>query len=340
MKYYLILGYQTFEKYQKFGTVEIYLNDQLIDQFQSDQEQGTMNIFHNATVDKNTTLENYLKQSCLTVSKEIHNLGPIIMNDKSYQFSGNQLIHLITRSGTSQPNINTIDGQPDRVDPIKYLKTALTQVSEQIANFWKWYESRPYWITGKQPSHFKIFEIDDANFKAKSVNHLKLKIVGGPSNHSNGFVSKRNMISLFPIIFVPENLLQDNIIERLFNKTKKIFCKNFTLNSFPFFVKDNKLPVSKNNKKKTKYDPVFSIENPPVQWPAPNYYVANESQDNYFLVGQPIGGNREINFYIHKKHKIYSIHATPHTPKGFWQLNLGFVHLYKKLAKSLQKQHK
>lgn len=41
MKYYLIIGYQLLEKYKEFPTVRAYLNGQLVDEFECDNEQTT-----------------------------------------------------------------------------------------------------------------------------------------------------------------------------------------------------------------------------------------------------------------------------------------------------------
>ena len=41
MKYYLIIGYQLVEKHKEFPTVRVYINEQLIDEFECDNEQAT-----------------------------------------------------------------------------------------------------------------------------------------------------------------------------------------------------------------------------------------------------------------------------------------------------------
>ena len=41
MKYYLIIGYQLLEKHKEFPTVRVYINEQLIDEFECDNEQAT-----------------------------------------------------------------------------------------------------------------------------------------------------------------------------------------------------------------------------------------------------------------------------------------------------------
>lgn len=40
MKYYLIIGYQLFEKYREFPTIRVYLNDAMLDEFLCDNEES------------------------------------------------------------------------------------------------------------------------------------------------------------------------------------------------------------------------------------------------------------------------------------------------------------
>jgi hypothetical protein len=76
MKYYLIIGYQLLEKYREFPTVRAYINGELVDEFECDNEQTTKisakfttdihfcaehseNVLHNSTTHEFTATKKY-----------------------------------------------------------------------------------------------------------------------------------------------------------------------------------------------------------------------------------------------------------------------------------------
>ena len=44
MKYYLVIGYQTIEKWRNPGRIQLFLNDQLLDDFVVDSDKSVENI--------------------------------------------------------------------------------------------------------------------------------------------------------------------------------------------------------------------------------------------------------------------------------------------------------
>jgi hypothetical protein len=259
MKYYLIIGYQTLEKFRDYGRIQLYFNDLLLEDFTADEENNITNIFHNTNINHDTRVFETMYHS-------------------------------------KQPKEN-------------YFKKSIYRV----------YDS--------QPKKIKVLEIDSNEFQRANITKLTIKIVGGPSNNANGFISKRNMVVIFPVFLLPKFSFAFDLLNRVYNKMKENFFSKYKLNSYPFYIKDNEVPQPNE-------DGTYIINKKPLQWPGPNYVPINENSKNCLLLGQPIGNDCEINFYIHKKHKIYSIHTSPKPPVGKWQLNLCFINLYEKLIKS------
>ncbi len=190
-----------------------------------------------------------------------------------------------------------------------------------------YFKDSQYRVYESQPKRIKVIEIDSNEFQRANITKLTIKIVGGPSNNANGFISKRNMVVIFPVFLLPKFGFTFDILDRIYNKMKKNFFSKYKLNSYPFYIENNEVPQPNE-------DGTYTINKKPLQWPGPNYVPINENSKNCLLLGQPIGNDCEMNFYIHKKHKIYSIHTSPNPPIGKWQLNLCFVNLYEKLVKS------
>ena len=287
MKYYLLVGYQTIEKFREFAKIQIYLNNRLLEEFICNETKTINNIFHNTAIEPKTDMLDTL----------YHSKQPKIINIKKNgktRFIAEK--HYKIWHGRGWQLVNT---------------------GKKVSN---------YKVYGSQPKKIKVFELDAKEFSSVDINHIKIKIVGGPSNNTNGFVSKRNMVVIFPIFLIPKFCFDLNLLNRLFDKMKKNFCQSHQCNSYPFYIKKKREPQPKK-------DGTFFLNDTPIQWPGPNYIPKEKNSKNCFLLGEPIGNDCEIDLFVHKKHKIHMIHTTSDTPKGKWQFNLCFLNLYEKLIK-------
>jgi hypothetical protein len=370
MKYYLVFGYQTIEKWRNFGRIQLFLNEKLVEDFPAENEKSYNKIFHNVVVSNETSINQYILDSNHDKSFLTNKHPPILSNKhtpKQFEYIDKNAVqdygerltaeefakfgqyhtynykkHQFSLTDTFLKQIQNqkslkfkyfnsegkeieIDDKNDFVNQVLYQKRKIERRKEKV-------KVLPLQVQNSQPAQFKVYELDEDQLSSHKHNTFKLKIVGGWSNNTNGFVNKHNMIALFPLLLFPETFLQQHLIERIWEKSKKFFCSKTQMNSYPFYIMNNQLPQPKGNG-------TFTISNPPAQWPGPNW--ANSAHpDRYWLLGQPIGGDCEMTFYIHKKHRIYSLHNTKTPPQGLWQLNLCFLHIYKKLANLIQKQHK
>lgn len=326
MKYYLVFGYQTIEKWRDFGRIQLFLNEKLVEDFPADNEKSNAKIFHNAKVHQSTNIEQYIENSK-------QDKKTMFMTDyvyKHFQFPPDFYIFDQLNYWCQKKNITPKNYIKDKVGNAFHFEkydihpqTLLNRVRAQQEKSQKDYESwieankeKSYDAVNYQPSALKIIEINSDNLDNEKINHLQIVVLGGPSNHTNGFVSKKNMISIFPVYFFPKKIMDINFLSSLYEKAKKMFLLDYELNSFPYYI-------SKQNTAKST----------PVQWPGPNYFIEDGKEK---FLGQPIGSNQIINFYIHKKHGIYSLHNTKTAPQGHWQLNLCFLHIYKRLVDFIQ----
>ena len=63
MKYYLVFGYQTIEKWRDFGRIQLFLNEQLVEDFPAENEKSYNKIFHNVVVNNETSINQYILDS-------------------------------------------------------------------------------------------------------------------------------------------------------------------------------------------------------------------------------------------------------------------------------------
>ena len=283
MKYYLVIGYQSIEKWREYGRIQILLNNNLLDDFPADNE-NQIDISHK----HNINLEN------------VNSFADFILEN---QFD----------------------------DQIDADMTVLNR------------DQKKFRIQQSQPKKLRVLEIESQNLQNK--NTLLIRIVGGPSNNQNGFVSKKNMISIFPVFLIPAGVFRSTKLVSKFIKANKKFYKrhNAFMQHYPFFAnyklqqKDNELNTELQIETVTE-DVDYKLAYTPIQWPGTNYHRSGKNLYNLF--GNFIGGNKDIELFLHKKHNTFMISPFEHTPKGIWQINMCFVHLYEKLANLIQKQHK
>lgn len=329
MKYYLVIGYQTIEKWRNPGRIQLFLNDQLLDDFVVDSDKSVENICHNTFIDRKKTLKDFIFDS--QKSKNTMFTTPFDYAGSKF-VGGNTHIKLLERDLREKGNSLCVLNNQNKwiqIDNVtKFLQGFKNHVRRNERSFKNWLERLPFQTYKSQPAQLKLYQLNARQFDLYQNNKLKLKIIGGWSNHTNGFVNKHNMIALFPLLLFPEKFLQENYIERIWEKSKKFFSGEVQMNSYPFYIMNDQIPQPKGNG-------TFTISKPPAQWPGPNW-ANSDHPDRYWLLGQPVGGDCEMTFYIHKKHRIYSLHSTKTVPQGQWQLNLCFLHIYKRLVDFIQ----
>ena len=305
MKYYLFIGYHTIEKFLQYAKIQVHLGDRLLEEFPADSTDVT-NIFHNTTIDKDTTLLDTLyhaRQPKVVTIKKINRV-----KDRSMMGRGD-------------------------AGEIKIINEKELRVWESRG--WIKSNDKPessYTVNTSQPKKIKVIEIDSTEFEYANITNLKIKVVGGPSNNTNGFITKRNMVILFPIFLIPQFCFDLNVVIKYFNMAKKNFLSNYKLNSYPFYFKNT------GEEPRPRHDRTYFIPEIPIQWPGPNFIPKKVNGKNCFLFGEPIGNDCEFNFFVHKKHKIYMLHTSINPPIGKWQLNLCFVNLYEKLVRQSNKK--
>ena len=355
MKYYLILGYETIEKFREFGRIQIFLNGTMLEDFPADNEESISNIFHNTTIENNTTLDKTIHNSKQSKTElETSNLTLAVQAVKSYaenfgkktkEYEDIQLAGHWLHSGSpflkgQLTNLNHANKHEMMKIIAKHVPDIFLQMFNNTYDRKNYLTDTPvqkvekkestYRVYDRQPKKFKIFYIDSTAFKDKLINKITISVKGGPSNATNGFTSKRNMIVIFPIFLIPEKMFKYETLNKLYERNKKYFLNNqFELNSYPFYTK-NFTQVPQPNSNGT-----YTINEKPLQWPGLNYMPIDIRSNDCWLLGQPIGDHCIFNLYIHKKHKIYTIHHTPTPPKGRWQLNLCLVNMFEQLAKRL-----
>ena len=188
------------------------------------------------------------------------------------------------------------------------------------------------------PKKIKMFVLDDSQFADENILHLKIN--GGPSNYTNGFVTKHNTILIFPIFLLPLDFFKDNnFYQKLFDKNKKIFYMHkkykqrkdgsidYKLTYLPWYER------IKNTVKNADSNLEMEISNPTYQWPGPNVASNPKSDGKYANLMMANGNDFELQFNIQKKHHIHMLQAFDKKPTGLIQLNMVFMALYDQLKR-------
>jgi hypothetical protein len=276
MKYYLIIGYTTFDRYEKFAQLQVFIDDVLIEQFDAD------NVQH--------------KQYSKTLPLGMKFADTFNTPDLNYSW------HL------NDPNLD-LDVE------IKF----------------------------DCPQKFKVIQIDSQQLKTCSK--LQIKIIGGPSNYTNGFINKYNLVQIFPLFLVPEILvtnqsLNDNFFKRtrkyyhLFKRTRDTQdYKKTSLALFPHcLISQNDLKIIFSGSKDEDYQNALKKYSDSIQWPGTNLMRYITKDNEYIdMIGRRIGGNYQIEQFIHKKHGIHFLHNNKKPPKGWAWFSLIWYALKDKL---------
>ena len=191
------------------------------------------------------------------------------------------------------------------------------------------------------PKKYKVVELDESVFSKDKVGKLKIQVKGGPTNYTNGFVTKTNTLLIFPVFLIPEIFFDTklNLPEKVFTKNKNFFHKFVTrtkdyymrMQSFPFYNSRNLWIEINGQLKKGKSFHDAVVQDKQLQWPGPNYCENADQKGRYFILGSDIGQDFAMQFYIHRKHKIYSLQAFEDAPIGYFQLNLVYSCMLSKL---------
>ena len=76
----------------------------------------------------------------------------------------------------------------------------------------------------KTPKGNKIFELDSSDWV--DGDQLRIEILGNNSNYNNGFMTKRSLVSLRPILLLPETLMNnEGLLKRIAKKSNLITYK-------------------------------------------------------------------------------------------------------------------
>jgi len=288
MKYYLIIGYRTYEKYWEFGKIQVFGDGKFIDEFKADNE---------------------------------------------YSFTHKKVLSLGCPKGTPNIRYTGINYNLSLHDPDN------TCSGQLIFDC---------------PKKFQIIEINEEYIG--KINRIQIKVTGGPSNNANGFMNKANMVQIFPVFLFPENVLwnkslTDEIYRRHYRYSwkkqqeidPKLYDVDLALGNFP-----HDLIEYRQGQMETMYsgdinDPThndlckkYSAD---IQWPGPNFINLKKNGKTYHTwIGQPRGGDYGLEYYVHKKHKIYFLHTSSQISKPRILLNMIWYSLIEKLQKAIEQK--
>ena len=357
MKYYLIIGYQSLEKFRQYTRMQVFLNDIMLEDFDLNSEDSISNIFQNSSITDKTTLADAIhnsKQSKTNLDTSNDTLVVEALKKYRRELQKKRKVRNETLEKAEtllfknldimlKQKMETMDHEvKDAVMKIlaKHVPERFLKMFNNTYDKKHYLNNTPvtkddklkstYRVCDTQPKKLKILQIDSTAFNTKKVNKLTFHIKGGPSNDTNGFISKRNMAIIFPVFLVPKIIFNKKMLDRVFEGTKKYYLgKKYTMNSYPFyFSAEAQFPQPNKNG-------TYTLKDKPLQWPGLNYMPIDTRSNDCMMLGQPFGEDLHMNFWIHQKHKIFSIHTSPNVPRGRWQLNLCFVNMFDLLAKSL-----
>ena len=354
MKYYLILGYETIEKFREFGRIQIFLNGTMLENFTADNEESISSVFHNTIIKKETTLDDTIYNSKQSKNElDTMNATLAVQAVKKYaekfeksskDYENIKLVELSIHRGGDHHELKEHINNLDHINKHQIMMIIAKHIPDVFLQIFNNTYDKKHYLTDNlepkvqkkyrvydyQPKKLKILQIDSDAFSNKEINKITISVKGGPSNATNGFTSKRNMIVIFPIFLIPEKMFTYETLNYLYERSKKYFLrKQYQLNSYPFYT-SNLGHTPQPNK-----DGTYTINEKPLQWPGLNYMPVDIRSKECWFLGQPIGNDCNFNLYIHKKHKIYTIHHTPTPPKGRWELNLCLVNMFEQLPKKL-----
>ena len=194
MKYYLIIGYQLFEKNQSFPKIRVNIDNTFLDEFECNNIESK------------------------TLSMTRHN----DVMDKQEFFAWKRL-----QSLTDEYTV---------------------------------------------PKAFKLYEIDTAKWN-NQPKHIQLQVTNSYSNYNNGFVSKRSMVLITPVYFMPKELVDEP------KKMFKLIERSFSILA------------------QSKWQAHFRS----YQWPG----IFFSTKEGEGPIHQPKGGEFNLDFKLQRKHKTW-----------------------------------
>ena len=200
------------------------------------------------------------------------------------------------------------------------------------------------------PKKFKIIEIDEVDLG--NINRIHIEVIGGPSNYTNGFMNKTNTIQIFPVFMFPESLLHDqDLVDKIFKRYWRYAWKrepkldqtrydaNFPLGNFPHDLIDYRNDLEQiisGNIDDPAHNDICKKYSADIQWPGPNFVRLTRNGKTYHtVIGQHLGGDYGLDYYVHKKHGTYFLHTSPQISKPRIHLNVIWYSLLQKIKKSI-----
>ena len=200
------------------------------------------------------------------------------------------------------------------------------------------------------PTQFKIIELDDSLLEKTS--NLQIKIIGGPTNYANGFVTKTNLIQIFPVFLFPKDLLHDqDLINEIFKRHYRYSWKKqdeidvslydlqLAIGNFPHDLIEYRggqlETVMSGDLDDPAHNNLCERYSADIQWPGPNFVKIQKNGKTYHtFIGQPRGGEYSLEYYVHKKHNTYFLHTASQISKPRILLNMIWYSLLDKLKKA------
>lgn len=204
------------------------------------------------------------------------------------------------------------------------------------------------------PTKFKIIELDDGVLEKTS--NLQIKIIGGPTNYANGFVTKTNTIQIFPVFLFPKDLLHDQyLIDEIFKRHYRYSWKKqdeIDVSLYDFQLGIGNFPHDLIKYRDGQIETVMSgdINDPAhndlceeysadIQWPGPNFInLKKNGKTHHTWIGNPRGGEYSLEYYVHKKYNMYFLHTSSQIKKPRILLNMIWYSLIEKLQKAIEQK--
>jgi len=188
----------------------------------------------------------------------------------------------------------------------------------------------------------KILEVDTSDWTSEG--EITIEVSNNNSDYNNGFVSKRSIITLQPIILINKELFHNkNAMQRIFKKL--VFAEEVVLTPLAFLKKassDSK-EVDFIKKVRDEYpddDTAKAIKKVTIannrsrmRWPGFTEYTPHSES----LVALTRGGNFQLKLKILRKHKTFFITTDQWRPSGFFFTEHFFLAWYQHFSKDFFK---
>ena len=165
----------------------------------------------------------------------------------------------------------------------------------------------------------KIIEVETDDWPEQG--ELELKVSNNNSDYNNGFVSKRSIITLQPIVLINKDLFHNKaLMQRLFNKMARV--EEVGVTSTPSTKVTDDGEIEDRQLKRTDNETR-------TRWPGVT---------SYRLHGAPVvnltrGGNFNVKLKIIKKHKTFLLATDKWNMRGYFFTDLFFSAWYQYISK-------